>query len=570
MSSSLFDSCRKTTLLILIALAGLSPASIFAQFNSPTGGPLTLQQMQMRANQSATFVPQGSDLYMYGFVDGSTFGKLQQATANGQIQRLVLHVVPGSDDDDSNLQLARSVRRMGLTTHIPSNGQVYSGGVDLFIAGIQRSVAPGGRVGVHPWQDGFGRKAQSGNKNRFDSNHAKFINYYEEMLGTDSRIGSRSAAEAFYWFTLDASPTPDPQDPTSDIHLMTTTELQRFGLVGATGRNNPNQPSQPTQPPAGQATTYVNTSSQPIQVALKQNPIFIVYTILPRGSWQNNVQQNVIFQTANGGRVTQQTTGGGTVSLGITGVKTLPPAGAAVYVNNTNQNVMITAKYNPSLVFQNLQPGQSWTNSSQLPVSFQLSAGQGQIQQKMSGNGQILLTTNGMPTLPPTSPNPTPTYVNQTNQIVQVALKQNPSFIVYNIRPGASWQNQFNQDVLFRLQFGNEKLQAKDTGNGRFEITTYRVSTPTPPQSSPLTGSWNEVRTDGRQIQMVIQSDGTYQQFENGSIRNGRISMTNGQIRIQESNGEVETFQFMMTPNRVKFYNMNGTPVNRFYWQKAY
>ena len=28
--------------------------------------------------------------------------------------------------------------------------------------------------------------------------------------------------------------------------------------------------------------------------------------------------------------------------------------------------------------------------------------------------------------------------------------------------------------------------------------------------------------------------------------------------------------QFMMTPNQVKFYNMNGTPVNRFYWQKAY
>lgn len=48
--------------------------------------------------------------------------------------------VDGSVDDESNLVAYKMVREAGLNTYLPSDGDIASGGVDFFIAGIERTV----------------------------------------------------------------------------------------------------------------------------------------------------------------------------------------------------------------------------------------------------------------------------------------------------------------------------------------------------------------------------------------------------------------------------------------------
>jgi hypothetical protein len=158
------------------------------------------------------FEVDGTTAYMTGDLSGSAPRKVRALfEENPDLERIELVMCPGSLDDFAALEAARLVREQGVDTHVGSEGEIASGAVDFFIAGVNRSVDDGGLVGVHSWSGG----ALEGNElPRDDPEHALYLDYYDEM-GID---------EAFYWFTLDAAPS-------NDIHWMTQDELAEYGLI---------------------------------------------------------------------------------------------------------------------------------------------------------------------------------------------------------------------------------------------------------------------------------------------------------------------------------------------------
>jgi len=70
---------------------------------------------------------------------------------NPQVDTLVMGKMPGTKDADMNTRIAREIRARGLKTHLPKNGFIASGAVDLFIAGTERTMECGGMIGVHSW-----------------------------------------------------------------------------------------------------------------------------------------------------------------------------------------------------------------------------------------------------------------------------------------------------------------------------------------------------------------------------------------------------------------------------------
>ncbi|TRD11703.1 hypothetical protein FGU71_07365 [Erythrobacter insulae] len=99
----------------------------------------------------------------------------------------------GTSHDIANLELGRRIRAAGLNTHVPEGGSARSGGVELFLAGQNRTMAPGAQFAVHSWLDNYGRQpddfAPDAPENRL------YLDYYIEMGMSESR------AREFYAMT---------------------------------------------------------------------------------------------------------------------------------------------------------------------------------------------------------------------------------------------------------------------------------------------------------------------------------------------------------------------------------
>ena len=123
---------------------------------------------------------------------------------------------PGTIDDEANLSIARTIRAHGINTHVPADGSIRSGGVELFLAGVKRTAESGAEFGVHSWQDDEGHEAKDVPAN--DPVHADYINFYQAM-GLAPAV-----AREFYAFTNAAAPS-------NSVHYMTPTELNRFHIL---------------------------------------------------------------------------------------------------------------------------------------------------------------------------------------------------------------------------------------------------------------------------------------------------------------------------------------------------
>jgi hypothetical protein len=132
-----------------------------------------------------------------------------------QIATLEMADCPGTDDDGANLRLGRMIHARGITTHVPGNGWVASGAVELFLAGVRRSAEPGARFAVHSWEDyeGHGPSdfAPDAPQNR------AYLDYYR-AVGM-----SESEARAFYAMT-NATPFSRPQ-------YLSVDDLARFARL---------------------------------------------------------------------------------------------------------------------------------------------------------------------------------------------------------------------------------------------------------------------------------------------------------------------------------------------------
>lgn len=110
-----------------------------------------------------------------------------------KLARLDFLECPGTDDDRANLATGRLIRAAGLETHVPADGSVRSGAVELFLAGKTRVIEDGAEFAVHSWLDESGLEA--GDYAADSPEHHTYLRYYREM-GMDER-----QARAFYDMT---------------------------------------------------------------------------------------------------------------------------------------------------------------------------------------------------------------------------------------------------------------------------------------------------------------------------------------------------------------------------------
>ncbi|MPY24515.1 hypothetical protein [Shewanella sp. YLB-07] len=131
-------------------------------------------------------------------------------------------IIDGSSDDDINMYTGLLIRERRMNTIVSTNGSVFSGGTDLFSAGIERVVNSKNsdieislhkQVGVHSWA-GDGKVALEIPFS--NESHHKQGSYFNKMLG--------EKGIPFYLFTLNAAPTEGE-------HWMTREELSQFGLA---------------------------------------------------------------------------------------------------------------------------------------------------------------------------------------------------------------------------------------------------------------------------------------------------------------------------------------------------
>jgi len=170
--------------------------------------------------ESAQFGPftivSAAEAHLNGATDEATPSQFRQMiTQYPGIKRISMIDCPGTENDDANLEVARMIHKAGISTHVPANGSVRSGGVELFLAGLKRTYEKGAQFGVHSWIDEDGMQARDVPAN--DPINAAYIGYYQEV-GLPPQT-----ARAFYAFTN--------QTAFDSIHYMSEQELARFQIT---------------------------------------------------------------------------------------------------------------------------------------------------------------------------------------------------------------------------------------------------------------------------------------------------------------------------------------------------
>ena len=140
------------------------------------------------------------------------FNRMVEAFPN--IEQINIEEIPGSLDDETNVQIGRLIYDRDIDTHLLDGGLIASGGVDFYLAGKARTLGNDVRVGVHSWSDG-NKEATDFPENAPE--HDLFIDYYK-AIGLGDQL-----ARDFYFFTINAA-TAD------DIHYMSPSEIKKFQL----------------------------------------------------------------------------------------------------------------------------------------------------------------------------------------------------------------------------------------------------------------------------------------------------------------------------------------------------
>lgn len=183
---------------------------------------LTVSLVGCAVSSSREGIEQGGELstevagdvaYLSGVLDSDLVERLSDLIKeNPNVTDLVLVDIHGSFDQQATMEGARLIRRLGLNTQIAPTGFVLSGGVDLFLGGVERRIGAGAGVGVHAWSDGT--KIQAANLDPMDPVHATYVNFYLEM----------GVPERFYWFSLEAAPE-------DRVYFLSPEEVYDYQLV---------------------------------------------------------------------------------------------------------------------------------------------------------------------------------------------------------------------------------------------------------------------------------------------------------------------------------------------------
>lgn len=150
--------------------------------------------------------------YAYGGTDKDSFNDVRrQLDENPQIETIVLKHIPGTTHLGENSRIAQLIRARGIDTHLESGSFIASGGVDLFLAGDERTMECGARIGVHSWRDENGATPASLGHDPIEPRMIAF----HDSLG----IGPE-----FYPFTRDSAPH-------ESLYFLTMDDVERFDLL---------------------------------------------------------------------------------------------------------------------------------------------------------------------------------------------------------------------------------------------------------------------------------------------------------------------------------------------------
>lgn len=168
------------------------------------------------------FKVRGDVAYGYGTTTSRSYGVIKRLVRDHpEVNTLVFKNMPGTKDVDTNLKIARNIRKAGLNTHLEDDSFIASGAVDLFLSGANRSMECGAMIGVHTihyYNEGAFTKGQSfhpGNMGRdpFQKRNEAFL----RDMGIDP---------AFYVFSRDKA-LPE------DLYFLTPADINQFDLLGA-------------------------------------------------------------------------------------------------------------------------------------------------------------------------------------------------------------------------------------------------------------------------------------------------------------------------------------------------
>ena len=124
---------------------------------------------------------------------------------------------PGTEDDVANLALGRMIRAAGIATHVPADGSVRSGAVELFLAGSTRQIDDGAEFAVHAWRDSDGH--EPGDYAADSPVNRVYLDYYRQM--------GLAQPQAFYDMTNAV--------PNADARWLTAQDMRQWVGEGQAG-----------------------------------------------------------------------------------------------------------------------------------------------------------------------------------------------------------------------------------------------------------------------------------------------------------------------------------------------
>ncbi len=194
--------------------------NITGQLEAQTGNTtieinLTIDDTQIGGGNSQIEV-NGTNATLSGTLGSYTYNQILDINSMyPNVDKIIFTTIRGSANDDVNVNTGRLIREAGYATHLPSNGEIASGGVDLFTSGVIRTKETGATIGVHSWCCYNGLTAAQLPLN--SPGHASQLAFFREMLG--EQLGPD-----FYFFTIQAAPF-------DGIHNMTDEELTQYNII---------------------------------------------------------------------------------------------------------------------------------------------------------------------------------------------------------------------------------------------------------------------------------------------------------------------------------------------------
>ncbi|WP_459202476.1 COG3904 family protein [Methanococcus sp. CF] len=168
---------------------------------------------EISPSKPVLFEIQGNSAVMVGIINENIVYEVENLVNNHpDVKTIVMLNVPGSVNSYANLKAARIVRANNISTIVPKNGYIASGGTVFFCAGVNRTIEEGAKVGVHSWKSESVTDASKLPKN--SPLHKPYIDYFNEM----------GISDEFYWFMISSAPS-------FGIYYLNDYELKKYGLV---------------------------------------------------------------------------------------------------------------------------------------------------------------------------------------------------------------------------------------------------------------------------------------------------------------------------------------------------